>query len=48
LWLAATDEMHDLNPILIAQHGATPLTTAHNFAIELDGYSPCWQIELGD
>ena len=40
--------MHNLDPVVIAQHDATPLTAAHNLAIELDGYARGWQIELSD
>jgi hypothetical protein len=55
LWLfvanlhsAPTNEVHNLNLVLVAQHRIRPLTTTHNFAIDFDRDSRGRQIEFGD
>jgi len=43
-----TNEVDDLDPIVVTQIGRAPLVAAHNGAIQLDGDSGGRQIELGD
>jgi hypothetical protein len=40
--------VNNLDPILIAQHRSTPLTTPDHFAIEFDRNSSGRQIKLAD
>ena len=46
--LTTTDEVHNLNPILIVQHRSNPFAATHDFTIELDRNSRGRQIKLFD
>jgi hypothetical protein len=46
--LTTTNEVDDLDPIVVAQIRRAPLVATHNRAIQLDGNSCGRQIELGD
>jgi hypothetical protein len=48
LWLPTTDEVNNLDPILIVQHRRTPITATHNFAVEFDRNARGRQLELAD
>jgi hypothetical protein len=43
-----TNEVNDLDPILVAQIPRAPFVAAHDDAIQLDGDSRRRQVELGD
>jgi hypothetical protein len=43
-----TDEVDDLDPIVVAQLGRAPFIATHDDAIQLDGNSRRRQVELGD